>query len=292
MTVGAAGAINVALKTIVEPGDEVAVLAPFFMEYQFYADNHGASIVIADTGAGFRPDLDKLSEVITEKTRALIINSPNNPTGVVYTSEELLGIGELLRNKSKQFGKIIVLISDEPYRKIVFGDIKVPSVFQAYENAIVVSSFSKDLSLAGERIGYLCLSPNIEGLYDFISASTLANRILGFVNAPALAQRVVAGLINESVDVKVYEKRVETLTGALRSIGYNIVPTQGTFYLFPESPIKDDLAFVDLLKKELILAVPGKGFFKPGYFRLSLCLNLDKINRSIDGFERAFKASI
>ncbi|MDR2300915.1 MAG: pyridoxal phosphate-dependent aminotransferase [Deltaproteobacteria bacterium] len=292
MTVGAAGAINVALKAVVDPGDEVLVLAPFFMEYGFYADNHGAKIVVAGTDDHFRPDLEKISEAITEKTRALIVNSPNNPTGVVYTLEELRGIADVLREKSKKYSRELLLISDEPYRKIVFGGLEVPSVFNAYENSLVVTSFSKDLSLAGERIGYLCINPMIKGLNEFIGAATLANRILGFVNAPALAQRVVAELLEESVDIGIYQERVTTLARALRDIGYDLVDPQGTFYLFPKSPVEDDLAFIETLKKELILAVPGSGFSKPGYFRLSLCLDLDKINRSIDGFKRAYHASL
>ncbi|MDR2386424.1 MAG: pyridoxal phosphate-dependent aminotransferase [Deltaproteobacteria bacterium] len=292
MTVGAAGAINVALKTIVETGDEVMVLAPFFMEYAFYADNHGAKIVAVDSHDNFRPDLGKISEAITEKTRALIINSPNNPTGVVYTLEELKGLADLLRDKSKKYSRPVLLISDEPYRKIVFGGLEVPSVLSLYEDSVVVTSFSKDLSLAGERIGYICVNPKIKNSNDFISAATLANRILGFVNAPALAQRVVAELLEESVDIRVYQERVNSLAGALRGIGYDLVDPQGTFYLFPKSPMKDDLAFIEVLKKELILAVPGSGFSRPGYFRLSLCLDLDKINRSIDGFKRAYHASL
>lgn len=292
MTVGAAGAINVALKTVVEPGDEVVAMAPYFLEYAFYADNHGAKVVSAETGEGFRPDLEKLAAAITGKTRALIINSPNNPTGVVYTMEELNGIAGVLRDKSKQFGRPVVLISDEPYRKIVFGGIKVPSPFKAYGDSVVVSSFSKDLSLPGERIGYVCLSPDLQNLNEFIEAATLANRVLGFVNAPALMQRAVAGLLEESVEIDKYRERVVTLAGALKAIGYELVEPQGSFYLFPKSPLKDDLAFVELLKKELILAVPGAGFSKPGYFRLSLCLDLDKINRSVEGFKKAYEACL
>jgi aspartate aminotransferase len=292
MTVGAAGAMNVVLKTITEPGDEVIALAPFFMEYVFYAENHGVKVVAAETDAAFRPDLEKLVAVIGPKTRALIINSPNNPTGAVYTKEELKGIGDVLSEKSNTFGRPIVLISDEPYRKIVFGSVTVPSVFEAYQNSVVVSSFSKDLSLAGERIGYLCPGPALVGLKEFVGAAALANRILGFVNAPALMQRAVSGLLGESVDIGVYEKRSVALAGALKAIGYNLVKPGGTFYLFPESPIKDDLVFVEFLKKELILAVPGTGFSRPGYFRLSLCLNLEKIIRSIEGFKRAFDAGL
>jgi aspartate aminotransferase len=289
LTVGAAGALNTAFKTIVENGDTVLVLAPFFMEYNYYADNHGAKVVVAQTDKNFRPDLQEIEKNITKDTRALLINSPNNPTGVIYTLEELKGIGDVLRKKSKEYGRSIILIADEPYRKIVYNNVEVPSVFHAYENSVVVNSFSKDLSLAGERIGYLCLNPKLEDREEFATAATLANRILGYVNAPALMQRAVAELLDVSVDIGIYQKRVETLTKGLTKMGYKLIDPQGTFYLFPESPIADDKLFIDILKKELILAVPGSGFSRPGHFRLSLCLGQDKIELSLAGFAQALK---
>jgi aspartate aminotransferase len=289
MTVGAAGALNVALKTVADFGDEVLVLAPYFMEYNFYADNHGARVTVAQTDAAFRPDPVKISAAITSKTRAFLINSPNNPTGVVYTEGELKTIGDILRAKSKELGRPVVLVADEPYRKIVYDGLTVPSVFQAYENSVVVSSFSKDLSLAGERVGFLCANPALKDCEEFMSAATLCNRILGFVNAPALMQRAVSEMLEDQVDVGVYQERVRTLSRGLREIGYKVSETQGTFYLFPESPVPDDFGFVETMKKELILAVPGSGFSRPGHFRLSLCLDAEKIKRSLPGFERAIK---
>jgi aspartate aminotransferase len=292
MTVGAAGGLNCVLKAICEPGDEIIVLAPFFMEYVLYADNHGARVIVVQTDQNFRPDFKKIAEAVTPNTRAVLINSPNNPTGVVYTDKELVSLGGVLRERSKAVGHDIVLIADEPYRKIVFGKTAVPPVFSAYENTVAVSSFSKDLSLAGERIGYLCANPVMEEVDEFMSAAILANRILGFVNAPALMQRAIPALLSESVDVGIYENRVETLREGLGAIGYRLTRPEGTFYLFPESPISDDGKFVELLKKELILAVPGKGFSRPGHFRLSLCLSQEKIERSLEGFKKAFAAAV
>jgi aspartate aminotransferase len=289
MTVGAAGAMNAALKTIVEPGDLVMVLAPFFMEYVFYADNHGASVQVVQTDSAFRPDIEKIKESLTNKTRAVIINSPNNPTGVIYSKEETAELAEVLRVKSQEFGRPIALISDEPYRKIVYNDVAVPSVFEAYENSVIVTSFSKDLSLAGERIGYLCVNPRMENRDDFVAGASLANRILGFVSAPALMQRAVSRLLDVSVDVSVYKKRVDVLGQALKTIGYELSEPAGSFYLFPKSPIPDDLEFVEILKKELILAVPGTGFSRPGHFRLSLCLDQKKIERSVEAFRSAYE---
>ncbi|MDR1309954.1 MAG: pyridoxal phosphate-dependent aminotransferase [Deltaproteobacteria bacterium] len=291
MTVGAAGALNVVLKTIVENGDEILVPAPYFMEYGFYAANHGAKVVPVETAEGFRPDPSRLAAAMTGRTKALLICSPNNPTGVVYSKEEIAGIGSLLRERRRETGQDIVLIADEPYRKIVFGDVEVPSVFGVHDNSVVVTSFSKDLSLGGERIGYLCASPRMPGVEKFIEAATLANRILGYVNAPALMQRLVAGLTEDCVDVRVYQERSRMLREALAGMGYRVVEPEGTFYLFPESPLADDLAFVEILKKQLILAVPGTGFGTKGFFRLSLCLDEDMIGRSLVGFGKALEES-
>ncbi|MDR1487940.1 MAG: pyridoxal phosphate-dependent aminotransferase [Deltaproteobacteria bacterium] len=289
MTVGAAGGINSFLKAILDPGDNVMVLAPFFMEYVFYAENHAAKVNIAQTDRNFKPDLDSIADKLNDRTRAVIVNSPNNPTGVIYTKEDLDGLGKVLEAKSKQFGRPIFLISDEPYRKIVFGGAVVPSVFESYTYSVLVNSFSKDVSIAGERIGYVCVSPEIPNSEDLMQAAILANRILGFVSAPALMQRVVPYLLEESVDVSIYERRMNILIKALSEIGYDLVKPQGTFYLFPKSPIPDDLAFIKLLTNELILAVPGSGFARPGYFRLSICMDEKKVARSVDGFEKALK---
>ncbi|MDR1545806.1 MAG: pyridoxal phosphate-dependent aminotransferase [Deltaproteobacteria bacterium] len=292
MTVGAAGALNVALKTILDPGDKAVVLAPFFMEYKFYVENHGGQTIVAETDASFRPDPVALAETLTPDVRAVIINSPNNPTGAVYTDQELQGLAEALSEKSRIHGRPIALISDEPYRRLVYGGTSAPSALAAYPATVAVSSFSKDLSIPGERLGYLCVNPNFPQAEEFAAAAALANRILGFVNAPALMQRAAAELVDESVDVGEYARRVESLGSALTKLGYEVVKPQGTFYLFPKSPLADDVAFVELLKKELILAVPGTGFARRGYFRLSLCLSEDKIARSLGGFEKAMAEAL
>jgi aspartate aminotransferase len=289
MTVGAAGGLNAFLKAILDPGDNVMVIAPFFMEYEFYIDNHGGKINVAQSDKNFRPGIESIREKINNQTKAIIINSPNNPTGVIYSDNDLKALAEILSSKSKQFGKPIFLIADEPYRKIVYGNITVPSVFESYTYSVIVNSFSKDLSIPGERIGYVCVNPDIEDSADLIQGITLANRILGFVNAPALMQTVIPSLLEESVDISIYERRMNILATALSEMGYKLVKPQGTFYLFPQSPIDDDLAFTKLLRDELILAVPGAGFARKGYFRLSLCLDEKKVARSIEGFERAFK---
>ncbi|MDR2140667.1 MAG: pyridoxal phosphate-dependent aminotransferase [Deltaproteobacteria bacterium] len=287
MTVGAAGAMNIVLKAILNPGNSVVVLAPYFMEYNYYISNHGGEVTVAQTDLFFRPDLNNLSSKVTDKTAALIINSPNNPTGVIYTSEELTTIGQILSEASHKFGRPILLIADEPYRKLAFNNKTVPSVFPAYPYSVVVNSFSKDLSLAGERIGYAAINPEMPEGSALMEAMVLANRILGFVNAPSLAQKVVVELLEESVDLDIYHRRQELLIYELTRMGYDLVKPEGTFYLFPKSPLNDDLAFIDLLREQLILAVPGTGFGRPGYFRLSLCLSEEMIKASLTGFAKA-----
>jgi aspartate aminotransferase len=289
MTVGVAGAINVVLKTIIEPDDEIIVLAPFFMEYRYYADNHGGKIKIAESSADFRPDPEAIRAAINPKTRALIINSPNNPTGVIYNQDELRKIGDVLKIGSEKNGRPIILIADEPYRKITFMNFKVPPIFQFYPHSVVVNSFSKDLSIAGERIGYAAVCPDFPNGNELMEGMTIANRILGFVNAPSLMQKIVIGLLHENAELSAYESRIKFMANGLGKIGYKLVPPQGTFYLFPESPIKDDLAFIDILKEERILAVPGRGFSRPGYFRLSLSIAENLAQKSLPGFARALE---
>jgi aspartate aminotransferase len=287
MTVGAAGAMNTVLKAILDTGSEVIALAPFFMEYNYYVSNHGGEVVIAETDSCFRPDPAQLSKKISQSTKAVILNSPNNPTGVIYTKEELVSVGNVLTEASNKIGHPILLISDEPYRKLAFNDKPVPSVFSAYPYSVIATSFSKDLSLAGERIGYLAVNPDIPEINEFMGALILANRILGFVNAPSLMQKAVVELLDESVDLSIYRRRQELLVSALSKMGYELVKPEGTFYLFPKSPLKDDLAFIEILREELILAVPGSGFARSGYFRLSLCLKEEMIEASLPGFARA-----
>jgi len=290
MTCGAAGGLNVTLKALLDPGDEVTILAPFFVEYKFYVDNHGGVSRVVATDDSFEIDLDAIEEALNEKTKAIIINSPNNPTGQIYSKESLVGLGKVLAAASQKYSTTIFLIADEPYRKIVFDDNEVPSIMTAYRNSIVVSSYSKDLSLPGERIGYIALHPDIDEKGPLIGALTLANRILGFVNAPALMQRVVAELQGASVDNSIYTRRREMFCNILADSGYEFMPPKGAFYIFPKSPIADDAEFVGRLQEQKILAVPGRGFGTPGYFRLAFCIEDKVIERSADAFRRAMKS--
>jgi aspartate aminotransferase len=286
MTVGAGGALNVVLKTILNPGEEVVIPSPYFVEYNFYLENHQGVPRIVPTKPDFSMDLDAISEAITEKTRAVLINSPNNPTGKVYGEGELNRLSDILSNYSEQFGQPIYLISDEPYRKIVYDGVTVPSVFNAYNESFVVTSFSKDLSLPGERIGYLAANPDISDKDMIISGLVLCNRCLGYVNAPALMQRAIPYLLEESVDISLYQKKRDTLYNGLSSFGYDFVKPEGTFYLFPKTPIEDDVAFVSALLEEKILAVPGSGFGGPGHFRIAYCVSDEVIAGALPGFKK------
>ncbi|UCD65402.1 MAG: pyridoxal phosphate-dependent aminotransferase [Deltaproteobacteria bacterium] len=291
MTCGAAGGLNVTLKALLNPGDEVIILAPFFVEYKFYVDNHGGVSKVVATDDNFNMDLGVIEAAINEKTKAVIINSPNNPTGQIYSKESLAELGRLLGSASQRFSSTIFLIADEPYRKIVFDNNEVPSIMQAYQNSIVVSSYSKDLSLPGERIGYIALHPEIAEKNPMTEALTLANRILGFVNAPALMQRVVAELQGASVDNTIYARRREKFCKILADAGYEFMPPKGAFYIFPKSPIADDTEFVAKLQEQKILAVPGKGFGTPGYFRLAFCVEDAVIERSAEAFQKAMASA-
>ncbi len=287
MTCGAAGALNVVMKALLNPGEEVIILAPFFVEYNFYVDNHGGVTKIVQTDAEFNLDLAAIEAAITDKTKALIINSPNNPTGQIYSQEALNELGKLLDRKGAELKTTIYLLADEPYRKIIFDDNVVGSIFQSTNNSIVLSSYSKDLSLPGERIGYLAVHPDITDKGALLDAMTLANRILGFVNAPALMQRVVAELQDASVDNSIYVARRETFGKILSEAGFDFIPPKGAFYVFPKSPIADDVKFCAILQEEKILAVPGQGFGAPGYFRLAFCVSDDVIAGSAQAFKNA-----
>ena len=287
MTVGSGGALNVILKTILDPNDEVLIVTPCFMEYKFYVDNHQGIPVFVASKPDFSLDLDKIKNAITEKTRAVMINSPNNPTGKIFSSEELDSLAALLTEYSDKKGEPIYLISDEPYKKIVFDGNVVPSIFDFYKNTFLGTSFSKDLSLPGERIGYAALNPEMEDRELASAGLVLSNRILGYVNAPALMQRAVNCLLGVSIDVSVYEKKRDILCDGLASLGYEFFKPQGAFYLFPKSPIPDDIKFVSALKDENILTVPGSGFGGPGYFRIAYCVSDETIINSMPGFERA-----
>lgn len=292
MSCGAAGALNVVMKALLNPGDEVIMLAPFFVEYNFYVDNHGGVGRVVQTDSEFNIDLGNIEDALTDKTKAVIINSPNNPTGQLYSAESIAALGKLLDDASQRYGTTIYLISDEPYRKIVFDNLEVPPIFQHVRNSIVLSSFSKDLSLPGERIGYLAVHPDADDKKALLDAMTLATRILGFVNAPALIQRVVAELQDVSVDSSVYEKRRDMFCSILEDAGYEFIKPKGAFYLFPKTPIEDDVQFCAILQKQRILAVPGRGFGAPGYIRLAFCIDDDYIARSAEGFKIALEEAI
>ena len=289
MTCGAAGALNVVLKSILESGDEIVVIAPYFPEYDFYIDNHQGVKVESRSTEDFLPDLNELEVKISSRTRAVLINSPNNPTGRIYPSHTLKKLGELLLAKSESTGHPIYLLADEPYKKIVYDGLKYISPFSFYKNTILATSFSKDLSLAGERIGYLAVSPLIEDFGDIISAATFCNRILGYINAPALMQRVIKRVLDSSVDVSIYQRRRDILYNALKKIGYVVMKPEGTFYMFPKSPIADDIKLVKALQEKRILVTPGSGFHRPGHFRISFCVSEQTINRALTGFEEVFK---
>jgi len=288
MTCGAAGGLNIVMKSLLNPGDEVIILAPYFVEYSFYIDNHGGVTKIVATDSDFNLDLEAIENAIGEKTKAIIINSPNNPCGQIYSAESLKALGELLAKASSKFSSTIYMIADEPYRKIIFDGHEVPSIFTAYDNSIVVSSYSKDLSLPGERIGYLAVHPQIEDKANLLDALTLANRILGFVNAPALMQRVVAELQDVSVDNSIYARRKEIICAVLSDAGFTFTPPKGAFYVFPQTPIADDVKFVAMLQDEKILTVPGVGFGSPSHMRVAFCVPDDVIRNSAEGFKRVF----
>ncbi len=286
MTCGAAGALNIMLKTILDPGDEVLTPTPCFVEYRFYVDNHGGVLKTVPTKKDFTLDIDAIAAAITSRTKAVIINSPNNPTGQIYSRESLLLLGALLQKKGKEYNRIIYLISDEPYRKIVFDGAIVPSIFQCYPNSLIGTSYSKDLSIPGERIGFGAVNPAAEYKDDLLEGMTLANRILGFVNAPALIQKVVARLQGKQVDVERYRKKRDLLCKGLADCGYEFITPPGAFYLFPKTPVKDDVKFVKELQKELILVVPGSGFACPGYFRIAFCVDDQTIINALPLFKK------
>jgi len=289
MTVGAGGALNVVLKTILNPEEEVVIPKPYFVEYNFYLDNHQGVPRLVETQPDFSFNFDAMEAAINEKTRAVLINSPNNPTGKVYRAEELKELGRLMTHYSGKFGQPIYLISDEPYRKIVYDGISVPSVFDAYPETFVVTSFSKDLSLPGERIGYAAVHPEISDKAMVVAGMVLCNRVLGYVNAPAMMQRAIARLLKESVDISIYQRKRDRLCEALTSFGYDIMKPEGAFYLFPKTPIVDDVAFVAALQDENILTVPGTGFGGPGHFRIAYCVSDQVIEGALPGFERVIK---
>ena len=289
MTCGAGGALNVALKTVLNPGDEVVIFAPYFVEYRFYADNHGGTCRAVPTDEGFYPDMKALESSINARTRVVLVNSPNNPTGVVYSAETLAGIGEIIRSKEREHGAEIFLLSDEPYRKILFDGAEYPHIFGHHVRSIVATSHSKDLALPGERIGYIAVNPDYGDRAELVDGLTFCNRTLGFVNAPALMQHIVRSLQSATVDVGEYQAKRDFLYRHLTDMGYAVVKPQGAFYMFPRTPIDDDVAFVAELQRHNVLVVPGRGFGLPGHFRISYCVDDRTLEGSLEGFRAAIE---
>jgi aspartate aminotransferase len=287
MTVGSAGAINVLLKAILDPGDEVIVLFPYFVEYQFYITNHGGRMVPVETDETFLPDVERIRAAITPRTRAIILNTPNNPTGRVYPESVLRDLEAMLES----VGQPITVISDEPYKSFVYDGKRQPEVASFITNTAICNSWSKSLGLPGERIGYLALSPRLADVAALRGACAFTNRILGFINAPAIWQWVMLDTLNETIDAAPYEQKRNVLCDALKKIGYEVRRPEGSFYIFLKTPIADDIAFTQLLTNEGVLAVPGTGFGRSGYIRLSLTIPMERIHKSIDGFQRAFLAA-
>ncbi|MBW2366802.1 MAG: pyridoxal phosphate-dependent aminotransferase [Deltaproteobacteria bacterium] len=280
MTCGAGGAINVALKSLLDPGDEVLILAPYFLEYPAWVANHGGISVVVNTDADFLLDIAAIERAITQKTKAIILNSPNNPTGVVYPADQIAALGDLIRDRGRALNTDIYVINDEPYRKYRYDGIAFPHIFKHIDNALIAYSHSKDLCLGGERIGYLVASPKCADLQGLEAAMVFANRSLGFVNAPSLMQHLVAKLQHVMPDVAEYQRRRDLLYEIVTSSGFETAKPQGGFYLFAKSPIVDDIDFLKAANRKRLLLAPGTGFHAPGYFRAVFCVPLDAIERS------------
>ena len=285
MTVGAASGLNDILKTILNPGDEVLTFAPFFVEYASYVKNYdGELIVVSPDTETFQPNLEEFEKRICEKTKAVIVNTPNNPTGVVYSEETIRRMAEILERKSGETGHPIVLISDEPYRELVYDGVEVPFIPKFYKDTVVVYSYSKSLSLPGERIGYLAIPKSMTDWETVTAAATIAHRILGSVNAPSLMQRVIMRCVDATSDIGAYEKNRNLLYGSLKEYGFQCIRPEGAFYLFVKSPLEDEGEFCQVCKKHHILVVPGSSFFCPGYVRISYCVSHEQIQRSLPAF--------
>lgn len=287
MTVGAASGLNIVLKTLLNPQDEVLTFAPYFLEYASYVRNYdGVLTAIAPDTKTFQPDLKGLESAIGKRTKAVIINSPNNPTGVVYSEETIRAIGEILERKSREIGHPIVLISDEPYRELAYDGVFVPYVTKYYKNTIVCYSYSKSLSLPGERIGYVAIPDEVEESKSVIQAAVIANRVCGSVNAPSLMQRVLKRCLNERVNVEAYDRNRNLLWQSLTEYGFSCIKPEGAFYLFVKSPMEDEKEFCELCKKYNVLVVPGSSFACSGYVRISYCVSYEQIERSLPAFKK------
>ena len=287
MTVGAASGLNVILKTLLNPGDEVIAFAPYFVEYGNYVRNYdGNLVVISPDTKDFQPNLREFEEKITDRTKAVIINTPNNPTGVVYSSETLQRLSDIMKSKEKELGTDIVLLSDEPYRELAYDGVEVPYVTAFYDDTVVAYSYSKSLSLPGERIGYLVIPDELKDSAQVFNAATIANRVMGAVNAPSLMQRVILRCLDEKVDLEAYDRNRNLLYDGLRNLGFACIKPQGAFYLFVKSPEPDEKKFCENCKKYNILVVPGTSFACPGYVRISYCVSYGQIERSLPAFRR------
>ena len=287
MTVGAASGLNVILKTVLNPGEEVIVFAPYFLEYGAYVRNYdGVLVEISPDTTTFQPNLAEFEQKITPKTKAVIVNTPHNPTGVVYSEETIRKLSAILEAKQKEFGTVIYLISDEPYRELAYDGVEVPYLTKYYNNTVVGYSYSKSLSLPGERIGYLVIPDEADGSEELISAATIANRTLGCVNAPSLIQKVVAKCVDAKTDLVAYDKNRQALYNGLKECGFECIKPQGAFYLFVKSPVEDEKAFCEAGKKYNILMVPGSSFACPGYVRLAYCVSYETIVNSLPEFKK------
>ena len=290
MTVGAAGGLNVILKSLINPGDEVITFAPYFGEYRSYTDNYdGVLVEVSPNTTNFQPKLDEFEQKISPKTKAIIVNTPNNPTGVVYSEETIQKMAAILEKKQKEYGTDIYLISDEPYRELAYDGVEVPYLTKYYANTIVGYSYSKSLSLPGERIGYLVIPDEASDSEKLIGAVNVATRILGFVNAPTLQQKVVKACLNEKTDISYYDRNRETLYNGLKNLGFDCIKPEGAFYLFVKSPIADEKEFCNEAKKYNILIVPGSSFACPGYVRMAYCVSYETIVNSLPKFAELAK---
>ncbi|MCK5689625.1 pyridoxal phosphate-dependent aminotransferase [Myxococcota bacterium] len=290
MTVGAGGALNVTLKALLEPGDEVMILAPYFVEYLFYIRNHGGEPVVAETNAEFDLDIDEIAAKITSKTKVIILNTPNNPTGRIFPESSLKALAKLLGEKEKEVGHPIYILADEPYRELVYIDNPPLSPAAYHPNSFLLYSWSKSLSIPGERIGFIAINPAIDDPVGLMDALTFCNRTLGFVNAPAAMQLVVAKLLNVTIDVGWYKKRRDMLVDGLRDIGFDLIAPEGTFYIFPKSPDPDAVAFVNRAMEEAkVLLVPGGGFGRDGYFRISYCVDERTVQGGLEALRKLMR---
>ena len=288
LTSGAAGGMNVVMRTVCDPGDEVILLAPFFPEYRFHVEQANGKVVLVQTDGEFQPDLDAIEASITERTRAIIVNTPNNPSGAVYTEQKCKALGKLLRRHDRD-DRPIYIATDDPYRRIIYDLDWCPTVARHYHRTILVSSYSKDLSIAGERAGYIAVPKTVPERETILGAMTMLNRTLGYVNMPAFMQRVIARCASALCDVRLYRQNRDLLCNALRDYGYELTMPGGALYVFPKTPADDDVEFVDVLMKHKVLTVPGRGFGRPGHIRISFCVDRETIERALPGFQAAIK---